>query len=165
MSSARWRVRMEGVGVHFRWELHQMVCCGGKRTAGASRALLERRFAIICVVALVTLNIAAIRLSAAGNGSLSGTIADPSGAIVPGATVTLTNTALGTTFTAVTDGKGLYAFPSLPVGRYDLLVELSGFKSVKRSGLAVDADSRLQADFKLEVVGQSETVTVTASVD
>ncbi len=142
-----------------------MVCCGRNRIFGASRALLGRRIAIIGVIAVLTLNIAGARLSAAGNGSVSGTIADPSGAIVPGATVTLTNTALGTTFTAVTDGKGLYAFPSLPVGRYDLLVELSGFKSVKRSGLAVDADSRLQADFKLEVVGQSETVTVTASVD
>jgi hypothetical protein len=141
-----------------------MVCFGGKKTARA-RALIGRRVAIIGVIALVTLNIAATRLSAAGNGSVSGTVADPSGAVVPGATVTLTNTALGTTFTAVTDGKGLYAFPSVAVGRYDLLVELSGFKSVKRSGLAVDADSRVQADVKLELVGQAETVTVTASVD
>ena len=141
-----------------------MVCFGRNRTARA-RSLIGRRVAIICVIALVTLHLAATRLSAAGNGSVSGTVADPSGAVVPGATVTLTNTALGTMFTAVTDGKGLYTFPSIAVGRYDLLVELSGFKSVKRSGLAVDADSRLQADVKLELVGQAETVTVSASVD
>ena len=89
-----------------------MVCFGGNTMVGA-RVLIGRRVAIICVIALVTLNIAATRLSAAGNGSVSGTVADPSGAVVPGATVTLTNTALGTTFTAVTDGKGLYAFPSV----------------------------------------------------
>jgi len=125
---------------------------------------MVRRVAVVFLLAVVTLAVAASRLSAAGNGSLSGTVADPSGAVVPGATVTIVNTALGTTFTVVTDEKGLYAFPSIPVGRYDLAVELSGFKSVKRS-LAVDADSRLQADFKLELAGATETVTVTASVD
>ena len=61
---------------------------------------------------------------------------------MPGATVTLMNTALGTMFTTITDGQGLYSFPKLPVGRYDLTSDLDGFKPQKRAGIAVDADSR-----------------------
>jgi carboxypeptidase family protein len=141
-----------------------MVSVGRNQVPAALRARRTRRVAIIWILALALLSGAAGRLSAAGNGSLSGTVADPSGGVVPGATVTLMNTALGTMFTAITDSKGLYAFPSLTVGRYDLVVDLSGFKSVKRS-LAVDADSRLQADFKLELAGASETITVSATTD
>ena len=60
-------------------------------------------------------------------GSVSGTVKDPTGAIVPGVSVTATNTVLGREFNTVTDGQGLYAFPKLPVGRYDVTMLLDGF--------------------------------------
>jgi hypothetical protein len=109
--------------------------------------------------------LAASTAFAAGNGAITGTVIDQSGAVVPGATITVTNTALTTPFVAVSNAKGIFAFPSLPVGKYDLMVELSGFKTVERKAVEVDADSRLQVDFKLEVLGQSETVTVSANID
>src|SRR5215813_3729586 len=96
-------------------------------------------------------------------GSISGTIKDSSGGVVPGAMLTLTNTALGTQFKSITDGQGLYTFPSLPVGRYELTIDATGFKSQKKTGLAIDADSALQVNITLEVGGVSAEVSVTAS--
>ena len=93
-------------------------------------------------------------------GSVSGTIKDPTGGVIPGATVVLMNTTLGTQFNVVTDGQGLYSFPNVPVGSYDLTVTLEGFKPYKRAGLAINADSRLKVDATLEIGEQSETVTV-----
>jgi hypothetical protein len=96
-------------------------------------------------------------------GSISGTIKDSSGGVVPGVTVTAANTVLGTTYEAVTDGQGLYNFPKLPVGRYDLTMTLEGFKPQKRMGIQVDADSAVQFNATLEVGEQSETVTVSVN--
>src|SRR5690349_2135761 len=66
-------------------------------------------------------------------GSLSGTVKDQSGGVIPGVTITATNTSIGTMFTSTTDGQGHYAFPKLPVGHYDVTVQLEGFKAQKRS--------------------------------
>src|SRR5579871_698344 len=99
---------------------------------------------------------------AQAGGSVSGTVKDRSGGVVPGASVTLINTTLGASFNTVTDAQGAYAFPNVPVGRYDLTMSLEGFKQTKRTGLAVDINGRLQIDVTLDVGGQTDTVTVTA---
>ena len=88
---------------------------------------------------------------------------DPSGGVIPGVTVTPMNATWATSYTA-TDGQGVYSFPNVPVGRYDLTIDARGFKTQKRTGIAVDINSRLQIDATLEVGEQSETVTVTADV-
>src|SRR5262249_15039933 len=100
--------------------------------------------------------------SAQSSGSISGTVKDSSGGVMPGVSVTATNVALGTQFSATTDTQGLYARPKLPVGRYDFLFQIDGFKPQRRAALAVDADADLQVNATLEVGEQSETVTVTA---
>ena len=115
--------------------------------------------AVAVAVMLVRVPIA----SAQAGGSLAGTVKDTSGGVIPGATITLINTALGTQLSTVTDGQGVYSFPNLSVGRYDVTIALEGFKPQRRTGLAVDINSRLQIDATLEVGGQSETVTVTAN--
>ena len=97
-------------------------------------------------------------------GSLSGTVKDESGGVIPGATVTAMNTGIGTMFTTVTEVDGTYTFPKLPVGRYDISIELEGFKVEKRTALAVDADAALQLNVTLMVGSQSETVSVTVNV-
>jgi hypothetical protein len=96
-------------------------------------------------------------------GSLSGTVKDPSGGVVPGVSVTATNTVLKTMFSTVTDGQGLYSFPKLAVGKYDLTLQIDGFKPLKRIGIQVDADSALQINATLELGEQSETVTVSVN--
>ena len=75
------------------------------------RVLLALAF-IPCCVALLT---------AQAGGSISGTVKDASGGVVPGADVTVTNVTLATQVRIVTDAQGRYSFPRLPVGRYDLL--------------------------------------------
>jgi hypothetical protein len=93
---------------------------------------------------------------------VTGTVKDQSDAVVPGATVTATNTVLGTQTTTVTDAQGFYSLPKLPVGRYDITISLEGFKPLKRTAVAVDADAALRIDATLEVGGASETITVTS---
>src|SRR3978361_2129364 len=89
---------------------------------------------------------------AATTGTISGTLKDPSGAVIPGATITVTNTAQGVQDKTKTDDKGVYPFPRLQVGRYSLQAEAQGFKTVKRNELAVDLDSALQIDLPMEMV-------------
>ena len=105
----------------------------------------------------------AASLWAAANGSLSGTIRDPSGAVVPGAAVTLINTALKTEFSAISDGRGFYSFPTVPVGHYDLTVAAAGFKTQEKKNLTVDTDAVLKIDVALQIGQRSETVTVVAT--
>ena len=100
---------------------------------------------------------------AAVNGSISGIVKDQSGAVIPGAALTVTNLAQGMRNTAVSDINGAYAFPSLPVGRYDLQIEISGFKPIRRTGLVIDLDTTLHQDFTLEVSTRVETVQVIES--
>jgi len=128
------------------------------------RVLVSRLRSVLFI--FLTLTFAAYSSTTVGaqvGGSLTGTIKDPSGGVVPGATVTVANSVLGTTFTATTDGQGLYSFPKLPVGRYDVTVQLDGFQTQKRTGIAVDADGAVQINVTLEIGGQSETVTVSVN--
>ena len=97
---------------------------------------------------------------AATTGSIFGTLKDPSGAVIPGAIITVTNTAQGIQTKAMTDDKGNYNFPSLTVGRYNLEAEAPGFKTVKRNDLVIDLDSALQTDLSMEMIEKIEEVTV-----
>lgn len=96
-------------------------------------------------------------------GSISGTITDPTGAVIPGAKLTVINTAQGIQRNTTSDSKGSYTFPSLPVGQYRLQVEATGFKSQRRTTLNVDLDSVLEVDLKLELAEKVEEVNVTES--
>jgi hypothetical protein len=98
--------------------------------------------------------------SAAVNGSITGTIKDPSGSVVAGARLIVISVAQGIKNKTVSDAKGAYAFPSLPVGRYDLQVEAPGFKPQNRTGLVIDLDTTLRVDLTLELAAKIETLTV-----
>ena len=112
-------------------------------------------------VALLALLGSALR--AGDGGSLMGTITDPSGTAVPGAMVTLTETATGGKQTIATDGHGFYSFQNLPIGRYDLDVNASGFKTLRRTGVAIDVDSKVVVDAALVIGEKTEAITVSES--
>ena len=97
---------------------------------------------------------------AAVNGSISGIIKDQTSAVIPGASVTVVNITQGIETKTVTDSKGAYAFPSLPVGRYDLRVDAGGFASQRRTGLVIDLDTALHIDFTLEISSKTEVVNI-----
>ena len=94
--------------------------------------------------------------------TVRGTVQDPSGGVLPGATVTALNTGTKAVHTTVTDDRGQYLFAGLFPGAYDLKVELSGFKTYEQKGYrSVPSDNR-GVDIRLEVGQQTETVTVTS---
>ena len=99
----------------------------------------------------------------AGTGSVSGTVTDSTGAVVPGATVTITNVALSTQYKATTNSVGYYSFPELPVGHYDLKFEAAGFATQEKKNLALDTDASLRIDASFTVASTTETMTVEAS--
>ncbi len=99
---------------------------------------------------------------ALSGGSLSGVIKDVSGSVVPGAGLTLINTALKTEFKAASDAQGHYSFPALPVGRYDLTVEAKGFQAQKKTDVVIDADAAVTINVDLQVEGTSSEITVSA---
>jgi outer membrane receptor protein involved in Fe transport len=93
--------------------------------------------------------------------TLSGTVADQSGAVLPGVTVTVTGDAvLGGTRTAVTDENGAYRFPSLPPGTYTVSAELSGFKPFSQQQVRLQLGQTITVDAKLEVGGFEDRITV-----
>jgi hypothetical protein len=97
------------------------------------------------------------------SGTLLGTITDASGAVMPGATVTLKNVNTGLTRTLVTDSAGEYTAPSLPTGKYTVVAELSGFKTTTVPNIDLGVDQRMRINVKLEVGALEESVTVTGS--
>jgi hypothetical protein len=116
------------------------------------------RLALICFFVF-----SCARVWGATGGSISGTITDQSGGVIPGAKLTLVNLDLATSYKVTADAQGFYSFPTLPVGRYELTIEATGFKTQKKTGLTVDADAATRVDAKLEVGNKTETVTVTAT--
>lgn len=114
------------------------------------------------VAPVVLALLAASNLSAQSAGSLRGTVSDKTGAVVPGATVTLVNEGTKFTRTGVTDVKGGYFFATVDVGSYTLKVEISGFKGHESRGVRVSANASASADVVLEVGTQTETINVTA---
>ncbi|SDE99309.1 Outer membrane receptor proteins, mostly Fe transport [Terriglobus roseus] len=102
----------------------------------------------------------------AGNGgSIAGTITNGSGASIAGAHLTLLNTAQHISWKTVSTKQGLYAFPSLPVGQYELSIESTGFSSQKRTAIAIDTDAAVRVDVSLGIAQRTDTVSVTANTE
>jgi hypothetical protein len=94
------------------------------------------------------------------NGSISGVVTDPTGAVISGASVVAIETQTGIRTTVTTDAKGFYSLPALAVGTYDLQVGEIGFKSYNKTGLVINANSALRVDAVLPVGTINEKVEV-----
>jgi hypothetical protein len=95
-------------------------------------------------------------------GSLAGSATDTSGSSIPGARVTLTNTATSAAQTQVTSGEGYYSFVNLAPGQYELLVEKEGFRRVSQKNVVIQVQQATRVDVSLPVGQIDQTVTVTA---
>jgi hypothetical protein len=116
-------------------------------------------------LALVAFLLVSTSLWAAAGGSISGTITDNAGALIPEVRLTLVSQAQKTSYHALSNSQGFYSFLNLPVGRYDLTIDAVGFASKKLTSLAVDTDVSSPADVALEIGSQSQTVTVTSEIN
>jgi hypothetical protein len=93
-------------------------------------------------------------------GSISGTVTDQTGAVIPDTTVTALNLDTTGLQTTKTNANGFYNFTALPVGRYEIEILREGFEPYKRTGLVIDVNSELRADVVLSMGSQSEEVVV-----
>ena len=109
--------------------------------------------------------IATLAVAQTSTSEISGTVRDSSGAVVPAATVTLTNEATGITYNQSTTSAGLYNFPALPVGSYTITVQAPGFKTARLTKNTLVVNTPLAVDIVLEVGQISEEVSVEAQTE
>ncbi|CAN5687717.1 hypothetical protein BH20ACI3_BH20ACI3_08380 [soil metagenome] len=117
-----------------------------------------RNFLVLLV--LIVQALFAADTNAQTTGSIHGSVTDPSGAALPGARVTVTSVQTNQTRTGTTDQDGVYTFALLPVGLYDISVEVAGFKPHQRKGLQLQVEDKLRVDFQLGLGQVSESVIV-----
>src|SRR5579863_7313395 len=117
-----------------------------------------KRFRILLALALVYSFALAVRADTAG--SISGTVTDQTGAVIPDSTITALNLDTTVQQTTKTNANGFYNFTALPVGRYEIEVIREGFEPYKRTGLVIDVNSQIRADVTLTMGQQSEEVVV-----
>jgi hypothetical protein len=112
------------------------------------------------IVALAIVFATATAFAQTIRGTVTGTITDTTGAVLPGATITLTNTATGVSMTSVANQQGSYTIPLVPPGTYEIAAELSGFKKYVRAGLVVEISQTTRLDIPLQVGTVTEQVQV-----
>jgi hypothetical protein len=118
------------------------------------------RFAVLLLIAiLISPPLAAQEVSA----GITGAITDPSGAAVPGAGVTARDMDRGTTWKTTTNAEGVYAFPRIPAGKYELKFEASGFRTASRRDIVLELNARIRLDLAMELGAVTETVEVAGS--
>ena len=112
--------------------------------------------------ALVTLLLVltATTVAHAQTARITGTVSDPTKAVVPGATLTVVNADTNDTRAAVSNEHGQYNVPFLPSGRYTVTCELQGFQKVRREGIVVETDNEVRVDFDLRAGEITESVLV-----
>ena len=121
------------------------------------------RFVRTWLLAAVALFVVATAATAQiTRGSISGVVKDPTGLAVPGATVTVTNTATNVSQETVTDGEGLYRVSALEPGNYTVKASLSGFSSFEAKDVVVPPSTEVRVPVDLKVGSVTETVSVTA---
>jgi hypothetical protein len=115
------------------------------------------------VVVLALLLLGVTFLASAQEGTIVGTVTDPSGAAVPNVTITITQVETGHERTFTTNDAGQYAAPSLPIGNYDLRATSTGFKVEVTKGIVLNVSDRIRVDFQMKLGTASETVSVEAN--
>ena len=116
---------------------------------------------VLCLGLALTANV--FGQQSAINGEITGTVTDPSGAAISGATVQVTNVDTGFKQSTKTGDTGLYRFTVLPLGTYDVEVQASGFGTTRRTGIALSAGATATMDITVSVAGTTTMVDVSAS--
>ncbi|HKT12559.1 MAG TPA: TonB-dependent receptor [Terriglobia bacterium] len=125
---------------------------------------LKRFAAIQILLPLAALAFLAVPLQAQlYSGSVTGVISDPSGAVIPGAKVELTDITKGYNFNVTSDATGRYILRNIPPSNYKLTVEATGFKTSTRTDIVLDVNQNATVNFSLELGTTTQTVEVTGA--
>ena len=119
---------------------------------------MKRQFLLV----LLALLLPALGSAQTTLGAVAGTVLDQSGGVLPGATITLTNTGTGQVMTTVSGDTGAFLFPQVPVGAYKVTVNLESFKAAEFTDVNVAVGQQYSLTARLALGAQTETVTVTA---
>ncbi len=115
------------------------------------------------IVPLTMAFVLVVSAYAAITGSISGTVTDQTGAVMPRVTVVALNQETGVRQAVVTDSSGFYSFTALPVGAYTLSASQQGFETFRQTDIKIDANSAVRADIKLQLGQVTNTVSVTSN--
>jgi hypothetical protein len=115
------------------------------------------------VVTLVITMVAGTAIAQVAGGTLSGTVTDPKGAVVPNTSLQVRNVATGVARTVTTDGEGFYNVPNLVPGSYEVVISAQGFREVRESGIVLTVGAVQRFDIRLEIGSTAERVEVTAA--
>ncbi len=116
----------------------------------------------VCSVLGLLVVVSTVMWGQSTGGAIQGTVVDPSGAVLSGATVTARNQGTGVTTTATTTSAGVYALPNLPPGSYAVTAQATGMKKYVQEGITVSTNSTVGLDLQLQLGSATETVTVTS---
>ena len=117
----------------------------------------------ILVLGLLAANMSPALLAQATEGSILGTVTDPSGLVVAGARIQLTGEATGLVRTTISNGAGEYVVANLPLGSYKVAAEMTGFKRSEQPAVELTVKARVRVDLRLQVGEATQTVKVEAT--
>lgn len=120
---------------------------------------MQRRFSYVVIATLCAV-LMCLTVFGQVTSSLTGTVSDPNGAVVSGATIVVRSVATGAEFRATTSSSGVYNVPSLNSGEYTVIITATGFKQVEVREVKLDAGTPGTVNVTLELGGANETVTV-----
>jgi hypothetical protein len=118
---------------------------------------------ILSALLSLSLTAPAFAQSQGANGAIEGTVSDSSGGVLPGVTVTVTNVDTGAERSVVSNEKGLYRAPLLPLGKYRVVAELQGFKKFEGTDIQLSVGQTAVVNATLSVGTVSETITVSSA--
>ena len=127
------------------------------------RVLISFTCAVVLAACLLLASPIAHAQGVGASGSVSGTVTDPTGAVIPKGTVTAEDVSRGIRLTATVDNSGQYRFTNLPPGTYDLTAQIPGFQSQIQKGVTITVGQSAILDFHLQVATTSSVVEVSAA--
>jgi carboxypeptidase family protein/TonB-dependent receptor-like protein len=122
---------------------------------------MRLRISVVLVAALLVLVCGGALWSQTVQGVITGTVTDPTGAVVPGATVTITNAGTNISQSTTTGSDGSYRFPLVPPGTYTVDVKAANFAEVRAAGVVVEASQVVPFSVKLELAKAQQVIEVT----
>ena len=128
-----------------------------------SRCPINRKVARLLTLFSLSFILPALALCQVDTGSISGTVRDTSGSVIPSAKVTLTNQDTGQSISTVTRSVGEYTFSPVKIGRYSVAAEMTGFEKIQQNNVTVDVQQKVQVDLLMTLGKTNETVTVDAA--
>jgi hypothetical protein len=120
---------------------------------------------ILLVAMLLSLALATSAFPQSSNATLGGTVADSTGALIPGVSVIATNTATGIVTMSITNETGAYQFAALQPGNYKVSAELSGFQTQTYNEVALGISQQVRLNFRLQVGGVAQSIEVAVAAD